>query len=153
MKKLVALICTFVIFMSTAITCYALPNTIQYGDVGNATDLLVIKKPENAQSQSNKKVYPLSGISVNGCTVYVYIYNPSLNAYTQMYSSDGRAQKTAIGASGLFGFNAELLYGDNYIVVASETASGDRNQKVFLKINLVSQIWINNIKSIISGGR
>ncbi|MDP4133306.1 MAG: hypothetical protein Q8882_04765 [Bacillota bacterium] len=122
-----------------------------YGDVGNAADILVIKKPENAQSQSNKSVYPVSGVASPNCTVTVLTYNSSDGLYYPLKSSDGRVLQTTVGASGLFCFNVQLYQGDNNLAVQAVTRDNSKIQRVFFKINLVSQGWINSIKSLING--
>ena len=69
MKKLIALFTVIVMVLSMSAVSFA--NGVTYKDVGNTANILVIKKPENAQSQSNKSVYPVSGVATPGCTLTV----------------------------------------------------------------------------------
>lgn len=148
MKKIVALLLVFVMMLALSATSLAAPFT--YGSVGNASDILVIKKPENAQSQSNKTVYPISGVAALGCTVTVYKQNPVDGLYHSLVDAEGKAMQTTVGASGLFCFNVALGSGDNNLAVESVSADGAKIQRTFIKINLVAQSWLDSIKGLLA---
>lgn len=147
MKKLIALLVVLVMTLTFSATAFAAPFT--YGSVGNASDILVIKKPENAQSQSNKTVYPVSGVAALGSTVTVYKQSPVDGLYYAMTNSEGKSMQTTVGASGLFCFNVQLGSGDNNLAVESVAAGGAKIQRTFIKINLVSQGWLDSIKGLL----
>lgn len=149
MKKIIAILLTVVLAVSMSGICFA--TGVSYKDVGNAANILVIKKPENAQSQSSKSVYPVSGVADPNCTVTVFTYNATDGLYYPMTGADGKVLQTTVGASGWFAFNVQLLGGDNYLAVQAVTADGARVQRVFFKINRVSLGWFNSIKSLING--
>lgn len=149
MKKLVALLISVIMILS--MSAVSLAAGVSYKDVGNAANILVIKKPENAQSQSNKSVYPVSGVADPYCTVTMLTYNASDGLYYPITDSEGKALSTKVGASGLFCFNVQLSTGDNNLAVQAVTNDRTRVQRVFFKINLVSQGWFSSIKSLING--
>ena len=149
MKKIIALITVILMVMSMSAVCLA--SGVSYKDVGNAANILVIKKPENAQSQSNKSVYPVSGVADPYCTVTMLTYNAADDLYYPITDSEGKALSTTVGASGLFCFNVQLSNGDNNLDVQAVTSDRTKVQRVFFKINLVSQGWFSSIKSLING--
>ncbi|MBQ2941783.1 MAG: hypothetical protein IJD97_06070 [Clostridia bacterium] len=149
MKKLISLI--LVLIMLVSMSAVSLAAGVTYKDVGNAANILVIKKPENAQSQSNKSVYPVSGVANPGCTVTVLTYNSEDGLYYPKQDNEGKVLQTTVGASGLFCFNVQLSSGDNNLAVQAVTEDNTRVQRVFFKINLVSLGWYNSIKSLING--
>ncbi len=149
MKKITAMVLAFVMMISMSAVCLA--SGVTYKDVGNAANILVIKKPENAQSQSNKSVYPVSGVADPYCTVTVLTYNSSDGLYYPATDSEGKTLQTTVGASGLFCFNVQLKTGDNNLAVQAVTSDRAKVQRVFFKINLVSQGWFSSIKSLING--
>lgn len=149
MKKLTALLLAVILILS--MSAVSLAAGVSYKDVGNATNILVIKKPENAQSQSNKSVYPVSGVADPYCTVTMLTYNASDDMYYPIKDAEGKTLTTTVGASGLFCFNVQLTSGDNNLAVQAVTRDNTKIQRVFFKINLVSQGWFSSIKSLISG--
>ena len=149
MKKIISLILVMLMLISMSAVCFA--NGVTYKDVGNVANILVIKKPENAQSQSNKRVYPVSGVADPGCTLTVLEYNSEDGLYYPKADSEGKVLQTTVGASGLFCFNVQLGDGDNNLAVQAVTADNTKVQRVFFKINLVSLGWFNSIKSLING--
>lgn len=149
MKKLTALLITVLMIFSMSAVCFA--AGVSYKDVGNAANILVIKKPENAQSQSSKSVYPVSGVADPYCTVTMLTYNTSDGLYYPVTDSEGKELSTTVGASGLFCFNVQLGSGDNNLAVQAVTSDKTKIQRVFFKINLVSQGWFSSIKNLISG--
>ncbi len=149
MKKLISFFLVLIMLVSMSAVCFA--DGVTYKDVGNAANILVIKKPENAQSQSNKSVYPVSGVADPGCTVTVLTYNSADGLYYAKKDAEGKVLQTTVGASGLFCFNVQLNSGDNNLAVQAVTADNTRVQRVFFKINLVSLGWFNSIKSLING--
>lgn len=149
MKKLISVL--LVLIMVLSMSAVSLAAGVTYKDVGNAANILVIKKPENAQSQSNKSVYPVSGVANPGCTVTVLTYDSQDGLYYPKKDAEGKVLQTTVGASGLFCFNVQLQSGDNNLAVQAVTADNTKVQRVFFKINLVSLGWYNNIKSLING--
>lgn len=149
MKKLISFFLVLIMLISMSAVCFA--QGVTYKDVGNAANILVIKKPENAQSQSNKSVYPVSGVADPGCTVTVLSYNSADGLYYPKQDAEGKVLQTTVGASGLFCFNVKLDSGDNNLAVQAVTADNTKIQRVFFKINLVSLGWFNSIKSLING--
>ena len=149
MKKLISVLLVAIMLISMSAVCLA--SGVVYKDVGNAANILVIKKPENAQSQSNKSVYPVSGVANPGCTVTVLELNSADNLYHPKKDAEGKVLQTTVGASGLFCFNVQLASGDNNLAVQAVTADNLAVQRVFFKINLVSLGWFNSIKSLING--
>ena len=149
MKKLISLFLVLIMLLSMSAVCLA--NGVTYKDVGNTANILVIKKPENAQSQSNKSVYPVSGVANPGCTVTVLELNSTDNLYYPKKDAEGKVLQTTVGASGLFCFNVQLSSGDNNLAVQAVTADNASVQRVFFKINLVSLGWYNSIKGLING--
>ncbi len=149
MKKIIAVLLMLIMLLSMSAVCLASP--VLYKDMGNAANILILKKPENAQSQSNKSVYPVSGVAVPNCTVTVLTYNSADGLYYPMKDVEGKELKTTVGASGLFCFNVQLTAGDNNLAIQAITEDNTRIQRVFFKINLVSQGWFNSIKSLING--
>lgn len=148
MKKAVAFF--LILIMIFSMSAVSLAN-VTYKDVGNAANILVIKKPENAQSQSNKSVYPVSGVADPGCAVTVLKQSIEDGLYYPMTDSEGKVLETTVGASGIFCFNVQLQSGDNNLAVQAVSADNVRIQRVFFKINLVSQGWFNSIKSLLNG--
>ena len=148
MKKLISFFLILIMLVSMSAVCFA--DGVTYKDVGNAANILVIKKPENAQSQSNKSVYPVSGVADPGCTVTVLTYNSADGLYYPKYDAEGKVLQATVGASGLFCFNVQLASGDNNLAVQAVTADNTKIQRVFFKINLVSLGWLNSIKSLIN---
>lgn len=149
MKKGLCLLLAFVLMLSMSAVCFA--SGVSYKDVGNAANILVIKKPENAQSQSNKNIYPVSGIADPNCTVTVLTYSAADGLYYPARDAEGKVLETTVGASGLFCFNVQLAPGDNNLAVQAVTADNTKVQRVFFKINLVSLGWFNSIKSLLNG--
>ena len=90
MKKLISLFLVLIMLLSMSAVCLA--NGVTYKDVGNTANILVIKKPENAQSQSNKSVYPVSGVANPGCTVTVLELNSTDNLYYPKKDAEGKVQ-------------------------------------------------------------
>ena len=133
MKKLISLFLVLIMLLSMSAVCLA--NGVTYKDVGNTANILVIKKPENAQSQSNKSVYPVSGVANPGCTVTVLELNSTDNLYYPKKDAEGKVLQTTVGASGLFCFNVQLSSGDNNLAVQAVTADNASVQRVFFKIN------------------
>ncbi len=149
MKKILCILMVLIMLLSMSAVCLA--SGVAYKDVGNAANILVIKKPENAQSQSNKSVYPVSGVADPYCKVTLLTYNSQDGLYYPKLDSEGKVLETTVGASGLFGFNVQLENGDNNLAVQAVTSDNTRVQRVFFKINLVSLGWFNSIKSLING--
>lgn len=149
MKKILCVLMILIMLLSMSAVCLA--SGVAYKDVGNAANILVIKKPENAQSQSNKSVYPVSGVADPYCKVTVLTYNSQDGLYHPKLDAGGRVLETTVGASGLFCFNVQLESGDNNLAVQAVTNDNARVQRVFFKINLVSLGWFNSIKSLING--
>ncbi len=149
MKKLISVL--LVMLMLFSMSAVSLASGIAYKDMGNAANILVIKKPENAQSQSNKSVYPVSGVADPGCTVTVLTYSSADGLYYPKKDAEGKVLQATVGASGLFCFNVQLESGDNNLAVQAVTADNAKIQRVFFKINLVSLGWFNSIKSLING--
>lgn len=149
MKKILCVLMVLIMLLSMSAVCLA--SGIAYKDVGNAANILIIKKPENAQSQSNKSVYPVSGVADPYCKVTVLTYNSQDGLYYPKTDAEGKVLETTVGASGLFCFNVELESGDNNLAVQAITSDNLRVQRVFFKINLVSLGWFNSIKSLING--
>ncbi len=149
MKKILCVLMVLIMLLSMSAVCLA--SGVAYKDVGNAANILIIKKPENAQSQSNKSVYPVSGVADPYCRVTVLTYNAEDGLYYPKTDAEGKVLATTVGASGLFCFNVELESGDNNLAVQAVTSDNLRVQRVFFKINLVSLGWFNSIKSLING--
>lgn len=149
MKKILCVLMVLIMILSMSAVCLA--SGVAYKDVGNAANILIIKKPENAQSQSNKSVYPVSGVADPYCKVTVLTYNSQDGLYYPKTDAEGKVLETVVGASGLFCFNVELESGDNNLAVQAITSDNLRVQRVFFKINLVSLGWFNSIKSLING--
>ncbi len=141
MKRLGAfLIALFVCFCSLSAFA-ANPQIIYSGDSGNASDLIVVRRPESKNSATIKTTYGITGTGRYGINVSYYQYNGSY--YTSI-------AQTTIGSAGVFYKQVSLSEGHNKFAVRAESASGTY-QVVYFDINLLNQEIMNNVTTFAGG--
>ena len=77
MKKLSAFLIMIILVMSCISVSAANPASIAANSAGNATNLIVVKKPETKNSATLKTTYGITGTGKNGVTVAYYKWNGS----------------------------------------------------------------------------
>ena len=147
MKKLCAILVTFILILSS-LSVFAAPGSISAYDTGNASNLIVVKKPETKNSATTKKTYGITGTGKNKVTVSYYKFNG--NTYTALRDSDGGISQTKIGNAGVFYKQVSLSEGHNKFAVRAENANG-AYQVVFFDINVLAHNVMNNVSGFSNG--
>ncbi len=148
MKKICALLITFILILSSISVLAANPATVSAGDNGNATNLIVVKKPETKNSATLKKTYGITGTGKSGVTVAYYKWNGS--SYVSLKDSSGAISQTTIGTAGVFYKQVSLSSGHNKFAVRAEASNGTY-QIVYFDINVLDQKIMNNISGFSNG--
>ena len=94
---------------------------------GNATDIFLLKNPQEAVSATSTKSYVVSGIAQPDSTITLYAYNSTTDKYDRMITDTGVLMQTKVGASGLFAQSVNLNPGKNSIMLV---ATKDNNTQV-----------------------
>jgi len=149
MKKFSALLIALVVtVMSAATVLAANPNSISANEKGNATNLIVVKKPETKNSATLKKTYGITGTGKNGVTVAYYKWNGS--TYMSLKDVYGAIAQTKIGTAGVFYKQVALNEGHNKFAVRAEAKDGTY-QVVYFDINVLNQSILNNVNGFSNG--
>ena len=149
MKKLSAFLIALVIMVMSAATVMAAnPNSISANEKGNATNLIVVKKPETKNSATLKKTYGITGTGKNGVSVAYYRWNGS--TYLSLKDSYGAIAQTKIGTAGVFYKQVALSEGHNKFAVRAEAKDGTY-QVVYFDINVLNQSILNNVNGFSNG--
>ena len=144
MKKISAFLIALTIILSALCVSAAIPSSISASDNGNATNLIVVKKPETKNSATLKRTYGITGTGKNGVSVAYYKWNGS--AYTALRDSNSAISQTKIGTAGVFYKQVSLNEGHNKFAVRAEAYDGTY-QVVYFDINVLNQ----NILTIVNG--
>ncbi|MBQ8807881.1 MAG: hypothetical protein IJZ81_01070 [Clostridia bacterium] len=147
MKKLSSLFIALIIIM-TSFSALAAPDFVSSDDIGNTTNLIVVKKPETKNSATLKTTYGITGTGKNGVSVTYYKFNGS--SYASLKDSYGKALETKIGSAGVFYKQVALSQGHNKFAVRADSADGTY-QVVFFDINVLDQNILNNITGFSNG--
>ena len=148
MKKLSAILIAFILILSSFSVFAANPATVSAGDDGNATNLIVVKKPETKNSATLKKTYGITGTGKSGVRVAYYKWNGS--SYVSLKDSNGAISQTTIGNAGVFYKQVSLSSGHNKFAVRAETADGTY-QIVYFDINVLDQKILSNVSGLSNG--
>ena len=148
MKKLSAFLIMIIVLMSCISVSAANPSTISAGTGGNATNLIVVKKPETKNSATLKKTYGVTGTGKIGVKVAYYKFNGS--SYIALGDTNGAMAQTTIGTAGVFYKQVSLSEGHNKFAVRAEAPNGTY-QIVYFDINVLNQNFLNNITGFSNG--
>ncbi|MBE7033754.1 MAG: hypothetical protein E7406_05955 [Ruminococcaceae bacterium] len=148
MKKICAFLFALIIMMSVVSVSAANPASIAANDNGNATNLIVVKKPETKNSATLKKTYGITGTGKNGVNVAYYKWNGS--AYVSIKDPSGVIAQTKIGTAGVFYKQVALNEGHNKFAVRAESPNGTY-QVVYFDINVLNQSILTNINGFSNG--
>ena len=143
MKKLVFLL-TVLFAVLLPVTSFAAPDSVDPNDGGNTNGLIIIKKPENAESTTTKQNYTISALSLEGVEVALYRYNAASGRFEIMRDASGNPMTSYVGASGIYFKEINLHEGTNYIMIGAWY--GGYYQTVRLDIVLLNQGLLNDIK-------
>ena len=100
MKKISAFLIALTIILSALSVSAANPSSISASDSGNATNLIVVKKPETKNSATLKRTYGITGTGKNGVSVAYYKWNGT--SYVSIKDPNGAMAQTKIGTAGVF---------------------------------------------------
>lgn len=145
-KKLSALILALALCL-VPLTSFASPEVLEPDFAGNTDSLIEIKNPEASVSSTTSTSFVISAVAANGTTVTLYTPDAATGKYIKMYSADGVALESVVGAAGLYAQNLELTYGTNNILVVATGADG-LVETSKLEITLVKTNLIDAIKNI-----
>ena len=148
MKKLFAVLISLIMIMSSLSVFAANPSIISASDNGNATNLIVVKKPETKNSATLKTTYGITGTGKNGVSVAYYKWNGA--SYISIKDSNGAIAQTKIGTAGVFYKQVALNEGHNKFAVRAEAPNGTY-QVVFFDINVLDQNILTNINGFSNG--
>jgi len=148
MKKLSAIIIALTILLSSLCVSAANPNTVPGNDVGTASNLIVVKKPETKNSATLKKTYGITGTGKNGVEVAYYKWNGT--TYVSVKDPNGAMAQTTIGTAGVFYKQVSLAEGHNKFAVRAEAPSGTY-QIVYFDINVLDQNILSNVNGFSNG--
>ena len=148
MKKLSAIIIALTILLSSLCVSAANPNTVPVNDVGTASNLIVVKKPETKNSATLKKTYGITGTGKNGVEVAYYKWNGT--SYVSVKDRNGAMAQTTIGTAGVFYKQVSLAEGHNKFAVRAE-APGGTYQIVYFDINVLDQNILSNVNGFSNG--
>ena len=148
MKKISAFLIMIIIVLSCIGVSAANPSYVYSGDKGNATNLIVVKKPETKNSATLKKTYGITGTGKNGVNVAYYKWNGS--SYVSIKDSNGAIAQTKIGTAGVFYKQVSLNEGHNKFAVRAEASNGTY-QIVYFDINVLDQDILTNVNGFSNG--
>ena len=148
MKKLSAILIAFILILSSISVLAANPATVSADDNGNATNLIVVKKPETKNSATLKKTYGITGTGKSGVSVAYYKWNGT--TYVSLKDANGAISQTTIGNAGVFYKQVSLSSGHNKFAVRAEAADGTY-QIVYFDINVLDQKILNNVSGLSNG--
>lgn len=148
MKKLSAFLIMIILVMSCISVSAANPASIAANSAGNATNLIVVKKPETKNSATLKTTYGITGTGKNGVTVAYYKWNGS--SYVSIKDSNGAIAQTKIGTAGVFYKQVALNVGHNKFAVRAEASNGTY-QIVYFDINVLDQDILTNVNGFSNG--
>ena len=148
MKKLSAIFLILIMILTSVSAFAANPAAISANDNGNATNLIVVKKPETKNSATIKKTYGITGTGKNGVNVAYYKWNG--NSYVSIKDSNGVMAQTKIGTAGVFYKQVGLSEGHNKFAVRAEAPNGTY-QVVYFDINVLSQNILSNVNGFSNG--
>ncbi len=148
MKKLSALFIALMIILSCICVSAANPNTIPANDKGNATNLIVVKKPETKNSATLKKTYGITGTGKKDVNVAYYKWNGT--SYVSIKDSNGTIAETKIGTAGVFYKQVSLAEGHNKFAVRALSPNGTY-QVVYFDINVLNQNILSNVNGLANG--
>ncbi len=148
MKKFGAFLFALIIMMSAIGVSAANPASISANDNGNATNLIVVKKPETKNSATLKKTYGITGTGKNGVSVAYYKWNGS--AYVALKDANAAIAQTKIGTAGVFYKQVSLNEGHNKFAVRAEAYNGTY-QVVYFDINVLNQNILTNVNGFSNG--
>ena len=120
---------------------FAAPETLPSDCSGNATWLLTVTNPVSSTMSSYDKQHNISGYSVNGAEVSVYILS---NGRYSLMKRNGAAVSCKVGASGMFVQPIALSQGKSEILVRAEL--NGNVQYVRRVINVLSLNFFNLLK-------
>lgn len=148
MKKIIALLIVLIVVMSSLSVFAANPSSFSASDNGNATNLIVVKKPETKNSATLKKTYGITGTGKNGVSVAYYKWNGT--SYVSIKDPNGAIAQTKIGTAGVFYKQVSLNEGHNKFAVRAEAPNGTY-QVVYFDINVLDQNILTNINGFSNG--
>ena len=148
MKRLSAFLIMLIMILSCIGVSAANPSTVASGDNGNATNLIVVKKPETKNSATLKKTYGITGTGKNGVNVAYYKWNGS--TYVSIKDANGAIAQTKIGTAGVFYKQVSLSEGHNKFAVRAEAPNGTY-QIVYFDINVLNQDILTNVNGFSNG--
>ena len=148
MKKMSAYLIMIILVMSCISVSAANPSSLAAGSNGNASNLIVVKKPETKNSATLKTTYGITGTGKNGVTVAYYKWNGS--SYVSIKDSNGAMAQTKIGTAGVFYKQVALGQGHNKFAVREEASNGTY-QIVYFDINVLDQNILTNVNGFSNG--
>ncbi len=148
MKKISALFIALTIILSALCVSAANPGSISANDNGNATNLIVVKKPETKNSATLKKTYGITGTGKKDLSVAYYKWNGS--SYISIKDPNGAIAETKIGTAGVFYKQVSLSEGHNKFAVRAQASNGTY-QVVYFDINVLKQNILSNINGLANG--
>jgi len=148
MKKLSAIFIVLIIIVSSVSVLAANPTSFSAGDNGNATNLIVVKKPETKNSATLKTTYGITGTGKNGVKVAYYKWDGK--SYVALKDSNGTIAQTTVGTAGVFYKQVALNEGHNQFAVRAEASNGTY-QIVYFDINVLNQSILNNVNGFANG--
>ena len=148
MKKISAFLIALTIILSALCVSAANPSSISASDNGNATNLIVVKKPETKNSATLKRTYGITGTGKNGVSVAYYKWNGT--SYISIKDPNGAMAQTKIGTAGVFYKQVALGDGHNRFAVRAEAPNGTY-QVVYFDINVLDQNILTNVNGFSNG--
>ena len=148
MKKLIALTISFIFILSSVSAFAANPSSVNPGDNGSTSELIVVKKPDTKNSATLKKTYGVTGTGKSGVKVAYYKFN-GYN-YSALKDASGAMAQTTIGNAGVFYKQVALSEGHNKFAVRAEAPNG-AYQIVYFDINVLNQNILNNVNGFSNG--
>ena len=148
MKRLSALVIAIILIMSAVCVYAKNPATLSSNDIGSATDLVVVKKPETKNSATVKKTYGITGTGKSGVEVAYYKHNGI--TYVSLKDANGAMAQTKIGNAGVFYKQVALSEGNNKFAVRAQAPNG-AYQVVYFDINVLNQKILNNVSGFSNG--
>lgn len=137
--SLIAMMCVCPIISSAS------SETVADNYAGTCDWLITIKNPETLTAATSTKTFVVSAVAVEGAAVTLYAYNSNTGLYEKIYDAAGLPLETTVGASGLYAQQITLKEGQNKLMVYA--TNGVDDQAIYLDINLLSEGFIDKIKS------
>ncbi len=139
-KKLISVLLALLVAFSIPCASFAAYETsIPITAVGNASNLIYIKRPQSLSASTSDKSYTISAVGAQGTVVRVYRYTGDDNCELI------KAGKQ-IGASGLYSTVVDLSTSSNTFIVYAE--NGASNQVVKINISKVKRSTVEKLKNI-----